>query len=877
MRYVCCDERRRETVRELDMDLDLNGIDFLEVVDTEAAAPAERQRVLRVYFLREPSTALEKAITTSTIQIRGGTRVTGIAVAAAPVWEDDPLLARKRLTVHVTQPGDYSTYTLAFVTTGGDPLPGLDPALASIDFSFKIECPSEFDCRDECTCQPEIADAPEIDYLARDYASFRRLMLDRLAAIVPAWQERNPADLGMALVEVLAYTADHLSYQLDAVGMESTLATARRRASATRHARMVDYRVSHGANARAWVQIRVSGDTTIPAGTKLLTRAPGIASATIDPDSLDYPRALASGAIVFETMDAADLCEDHNDICFYTWGDRECCLPIGATSATLRGKLANAAAASAEEEPETPCETDPPQALRLAVGDVLIFREQIGPRTGSPADADPNHRHAVRLTAVEAGCDPLGTRFGENPGTGPGVAVVQITWEATDALPFPLCLSATVDGVFVANVSTALGNIVAADHGLTIDAAEDLPDVPAPDARLTLAPAGASCACAEAAIIPAPSRYRPSLAQGPLTIGAATRCEEFRDRENRVRHRPRFFKPGKRGPAAALFGERRRELPAICITDTTTGRGWAPRRDLLGSTAFSREFVVEPEADGRAWLRFGDDEYGMRPADRDDLVAVYRVGNGAAGNIGAGALHHVVIDAAPVTAVTNPMPARGGTDPESIEHVRQIAPSAFRTPRRAVTAPDYATVAGRHPEVQQATATERWTGSWHTIFLTVDRRGGRPVNAAFETELRAFLERFRMAGHDLEIDGPHFVPLEIELRVCVLPDYFRGDVKQALLALFTRGVRPDGQPGVFHPDQFSFGQPVYLSRIIAAAQETPGVRFVEALVFQRQGDPQSNALDSGILPLGRLEIARLDNDPSFPERGVLRLTMEGGQ
>ena len=69
-----------------------------------------------------------------------------------------------------------------------------------------------------------------------------------------------------------------------------------------------------------------------------------------------------------------------------------------------------------------------------------------------------------------------------------------------------------------------------------------------------------------------------------------------------------------------------------------------------------------------------------------------------------------VADAAPVTAVTNPMPARGGTDPESIEHVRQIAPSAFRTPRRAVTAADYATVAGRHPEVQQATATERWTG-----------------------------------------------------------------------------------------------------------------------------------------------------------------------
>jgi hypothetical protein len=29
--------------------------------------------------------------------------------------------------------------------------------------------------------------------------------------------------------------------------------------------------------------------------------------------------------------------------------------------------------------------------------------------------------------------------------------------------------------------------------------------------------------------------------------------------------------------------------------------------------------------------------------------------------------------------------------------------------------------------------------------------------------------------------------------------------------------------------------------------------------------------------LHRLEIARLDNDPNFPENGVLRLIMEGGK
>ena len=79
------------------------------------------------------------------------------------------------------------------------------------------------------------------------------------------------------------------------------------------------------------------------------------------------------------------------------------------------------------------------------------------------------------------------------------------------------------------------------------------------------------------------------------------------------------------------------------------------------------------------------------------------------------------------------MPATGGTDPEPIEQVQLHAPAAFRTQQRAVTAADYAIAAQAHPEVQRADATRRWTGSWYTWFVTTDRRGGLPVDTAFET------------------------------------------------------------------------------------------------------------------------------------------------
>ena len=140
----------------------------------------------------------------------------------------------------------------------------------------------------------------------------------------------------------------------------------------------------------------------------------------------------------------------------------------------------------------------------------------------------------------------------------------------------------------------------------------------------------------------------------------------------------------------------------------------------------------------------------------------------------------------------------------------------------------------------------------------------------YKRQLREFLERFRMAGHDLEIDGPRFVALHVELRVCALPDYYRSDVVQAVLTRLGRGLLPNGQPAFFHPDRFTFGQPVTLSSLLGAAHEVEGVHFVEPIVFRRRGESRSSALRLG-------EIARLDNDPNFVENGTLELTLEGGR
>ena len=307
-------------------------------------------------------------------------------------------------------------------------------------------------------------------------------------------------------------------------------------------------------------------------------------------------------------------------------------------------------------------------------------------------------------------------------------------------------------------------------------------------------------------------------------------------------------------------------LPAVSLRGPA--QRWAAVRDLLNSDRFAAEFVVEMANDGRAALRFGDGLAGRRPAGR--LTATYRIGNGRAGNVGAEAISGILGGPAGIQRVRNPLPATGGTAPETLEQVRLYAPQAFRSQERAVTAEDYAALSGRHPDVQRAAATVRWTGSWYTVFISVDRRGGRPVDAAFQATLRQAMEPFRMAGYDLEIAGPRFVALDLALRVCVAAGHFRSAVAAALRTAFS------ASSGFFQPDNFTFGQAVYLSQVLTAAMQVPGVAWVEPVRFDRWGQASSTALATGILPLDRLEIARLDNDPSAVENGQLELLMEGG-
>jgi hypothetical protein len=672
-----------------------------------------------------------------------------------------------------------------------------------------------------------------------------------------------------------------------------------------------------GCNARAFVHVRMIDEKSeFPRrDVYFVTRPPGSnPPAVLEDNDL---KQLRPGWLAFETVaerPTITLYKAHNAIRIYTWGNEECCLPRGATRATLLDESkerdehdpydATLCSDDCVEEPPAPkkpnkgkskydtkikdhehyegcgCPPPPPpprpaRPLHLEVGDFLLFEEltcagtafnfdpdhpEEGGFDGEKPlpDADRTHRHVVRLTKVTPGCDAL-----------LGNRVLEVEWSREDALPFALCISAV--GVapncdLVKNMAVARGNILLVDEGLTTS--EDLDPVPS-------LPVIDVCddidTPAEIALIPA--RYRPHLKMGPLT----------------------FAEPLVAGATAAALMQQdpRGALPAVTLESSGTSHAdgtWLPRADLLASSGDDAHFVAEVDDRGFAHLRFGDGDAGRAVETGMAFKATYRAGNGREGLVGPESIVHIVFlrnssVKGAIESVRNPLPAGGAADPESIAAVKTYAPSGVhRRLQRAVTADDYAALARslRYPEhdprVQGANGRLLWNGSWYEADISIDPFGASELDASLRDSITRRVQPFRRMGHDLRVAGADVVPIRLDLELCVQPHYLRAHVLSAVRDVLSNRALPDGRLGFFHPDNLTFGAAVYVSRIVAAVMAVDGVAKVCVESLERLDQAKNPDFKNGLLKLRPNEIARLDNDASLPENGVLSFSdVRGGR
>lgn len=284
--------------------------------------------------------------------------------------------------------------------------------------------------------------------------------------------------------------------------------------------------------------------------------------------------------------------------------------------------------------------------------------------------------------------------------------------------------------------------------------------------------------------------------------------------------------------------------------------------DVVTSAADARDYYVQFDEDGRASVVFGDGEHGRRPpAGIDNVRASYVAGGGAVGNVPAGAIVEAKTPVANLAAVTNPLPATGGADGESIERAARLGPLAFRSGDRAVTLNDYVTIARQAGGVAKVRA--RTTG-WNRIELYVAPEGTEVTAATAEQKQRlvAYFETRRMIGTSVFVRDPQRVVVDIAVGLITEHNHpaevVRDRAQRAVESLLAF-------------DNVDFGRTLYLSKVYEAVEAIGGVHAATVTRFRRRDQTLPRTLRRKVL----LE-AGLGDVSAFVERAFSGdIAMEG--
>ena len=293
---------------------------------------------------------------------------------------------------------------------------------------------------------------------------------------------------------------------------------------------------------------------------------------------------------------------------------------------------------------------------------------------------------------------------------------------------------------------------------------------------------------------------------------------------------------------------------------------WVLRESLAFSREGQKDFTIEVDEDDRATVMFGDGVLGAIPATGSIIKVSYRVGGGPQGNVLPETIQ-TIIDASDLVLlgaeVTNPSPATGGAERESIEHAVSHAPQVFRSLKRAVTAQDYEALALDFKGVGKVLAEGT---SWNVVTLFVAPAGGGHVSDVLEANLLAYFEDKRPISTIIEIEDVDYVPIYVTAEVGVKSYYNRDDVKEQVQQAVSK---------LLAFENVDFQQTVYLSKFYEAIEAIDGVAFVNIREFRRAGQPSGFVEPAGKIELGPHEIPTVpSDDPEYT--GGLRVGLEEG-
>ena len=839
--------------------------------------------------------------------ISGGHRViagpaTG-QIQVTPGIDQDPEQAILRLTVEPI--GDYSTYTLS-INTQSHPDIQIDPLFSEIDFKFRPGCFS-IDCAPEWDPAPVPKDNPNIDYLVKDYESFKHTLIAAMMQRVPDWRPSSEADLDQVLLELFCVAADELSDYQDRVMNEAYLISARKRVSLARHARLMDYHIHQGNQASTWLALKLASTPEtleLPKPHPLLPDEALQLSVWAGSEEQDHPSAvifmtrenpapLFRADIRFQSDLNLSLCPDDlrdrfaaNDILLsptpritvtvqetnHLWllfdeDQYETYLIVAKDSSDPRldiyiprlHHLLNQLGLYTWED------VIPALAAGSTSADLRVLEEDSASPGHYHPISDEDRDEALAKTVQHLICSGavpyLLIQEWLNPATGRAAGRNPEKRQILKLLPNAEALQDPVSSAWFVRVHWEAQDALKANYCFTVDC----PDGKREYVSLfhgNLAPV---------------FHGRPASAVFKDPAETLTAANEF--------HYERTEKWGTlcrlpEGPLAYTETPVGGEVPPKSTLAVKVGSDpWDEVISLVHSDASAEggdHFAVETDEEGRSLIRFGNGTNGRDLAGAE-VHCTYQVGWGLDGNIGADQLRYFDATTYPeIAECWNPFDVTNGRSPEPVAEIIRRAPEAYRFRQlRAITLQDYKDRAEELPEVARAAARYGWTGSWRTVQIAIDPVGRPDLTDELRQKVACHLEAVRLIGEDLEIREPRYVPLDIKVSLCIHPDYWIEDVRFLLEQEFSEGYTPDGRQGFFHPDRWTFGQRLRASEIIGRLHRVQGVEHVISVSMKRWNDPTPGTEE--IVKVRVNEILRVRNDPDHMSDGFMTFDPQGGR
>jgi hypothetical protein len=266
-------------------------------------------------------------------------------------------------------------------------------------------------------------------------------------------------------------------------------------------------------------------------------------------------------------------------------------------------------------------------------------------------------------------------------------------------------------------------------------------------------------------------------------------------------------------------------------------RGYAPAIEVRVDDTLYKEVptLFDLGTDDRAYAvrRAREEKSAIQFAGRlrsgtHNITALYRTGGGTVGNVGPDRITTIMTPVLGVRTVTNPVPADGASDAETIADMRTAAPQSIRTLDRVVSLADFEAFARTYRGVGKALATELRVGMRKVVCLTIATTTLSAPGADLVDPLRKALAKISVPGRTIRIAGFTDLTADVTVALAIDPTRRRKNVENAVRTMI--GER-------FGRRARRFGEALHRSAVLAALQSVDGVIAARLPVFEVPGGP----------------------------------------